>query len=41
MHIVSLTWFSYLEIHSSVQKNIFDDTDTNILRLFVHLSLIV
>ena len=33
--------FLYVDTYSTFQKLIFDDTDTNILRVCVHLLLIV
>ena len=32
--------FCYVETYSTIQKLIFEDTDTNILRVHVHLLLI-
>ena len=42
--IVSLlryTVFLYVETNSTVQKLVFDDTETNILKMCVHLLIIV
>ena len=35
------TWFLYGETYSTISKVDFDNTDTNILRVYVYLMLIV